>query len=132
MILSSICIWTWHLKHEQGAMALSREDTNNIWLLICNISLIILHFLMNQPRMIEILERVGEEGLFLFLKYYVKQFGNCFISVYVQDLGYFNSQPLNYSLMMRKNSYSITLIYTSFYCLFFPFLHKVLNNIHFS
>lgn len=36
---------------------------------------------MNQPRMIKVLERAseGEEGLFLFHKYYIKQFPNCFI-----------------------------------------------------
>lgn len=61
--------------------------------------------------MINFLERDGEGEEGLFHKYYIKQFPNCFISAYVQDLGYFDGKPLN-GLMMSKNSYSIPLNYS--------------------
>ena len=112
MILLSISLWTWHLRHEHGAMALSREDTKRSF--VFNISLIILHFPIIQPSMTEILDGdgQGEERLFLFLKYYMKQFPDAFTSMYVPDFTYFDAKPLNGSLITKKNSYSISHSYS--------------------
>jgi len=59
----------------------------------------------------------GEERLFFFRKYYMKQFPDAFTSVYVQDFSYFGAKPLNGSLITKKDSYSFSLSYSLFFFL---------------
>lgn len=91
-------------------MALSREDTKKS--LVFN-NLILLHF----PTVIKILDRdgEGEETLFLFLKYYMKQFPGAFTSMYEQDFSCFDVKALNGSLITKKNFYFISLSYSLFF-----------------